>query len=262
MMSVNSVNVTTSAGSSPAHLCCVNSHSQPQTSQTHAEVPNPSYPFKLSKNSTLGDYLAANRAATDALNIANPDILPLSARGQNPHTLWIGCSDSRINECTALGCLPGEVFTLRNIANVINSSDLSSMSALQFAIEVLKVRKVIVCGHTDCGGVWASLSNKKAGGVLDHWLSQVRHVRAQHLNELKQIEDINDKCKRLVELNVYNSVNTIKKNPSFVEYFARGEVELYALVYDVETGYLRELPIESGDELHEVFHLQDGEFTH
>jgi carbonic anhydrase len=215
------------------------------------------YPFRLSKNSTLKDYLAANKSQMDNLKLTHPEIMPLSGKGQNPHTLWIGCSDSRINECTALGCLPGEIFTLRNIANVINSSDLSSMSALQFAIEVLKVKKIIVCGHTDCGGVWASLSNKKAGGVLDHWLSSVRHVRAQHLDELKEITDINDKCKRLVELNIINSVNTIKKNPSFVEYHAKGEIELFALVYDVESGYLREIPLE-GETLTEVFHLHDN----
>lgn len=233
---------------------------------THA---HPSYPFRLSKDSTLNDYLAANKAQMDNLKLNHPDIMPLSAKGQNPHTLWIGCSDSRINECTALGCLPGEIFTLRNIANVINSSDLSSMSALQFAIEVLKVRKIIVCGHTDCGGVWASLSNKKAGGVLDHWLSSVRQVRSDNLNELKEIENINDKCKRLVELNILNSINTIKKNPSFVEYFNKGQIELFALVYDVESGYLRELPIDHHDthhiaNLNEVFHLHDhdGEHVH
>lgn len=216
-----------------------------------------SYPFTLSKNSTLKDYLAANRRSMDKLKAEHPAVMPLSAKGQQPHTLWIGCADSRVNECTALGCLPGEVFTLRNIANVINNSDVSSMSALQFAIEVLKVSKIIVCGHTDCGGVWASLSNKKAGGALDQWLSSVRHVRAQHLAELKDIEDINDRCKRLVELNVLNSINTIQKNPSYVEARARAAIEMYALVYDVESGYLRELPLDESQDFSEVFHLHD-----
>lgn len=229
--------------------------------QSATSSPSSSYPFTLSKNSTLRDYLIANKVNMDKLKHEHPEIMPLSGKGQNPHTLWIGCSDSRINECTALGCLPGEVFTLRNIANVINSSDLSSMSALQFAIEVLKVKKIMVCGHTDCGGVWASLSNKKAGGVLDHWLSSVRQVRAQNLDELKNIENISDKCKRLVELNVLNSVQTILKNPSFVEAHAKNEVEIYALVYDVESGYLRELPLD-GETLTEVFHLQDHAEAH
>lgn len=221
---------------------------------THSD----SYPFTLSKNSTLKDYLAANRRNMDKLKAEHPAVMPLSGKGQQPHTLWIGCGDSRINECTALGCLPGEVFTLRNIANVINNSDVSSMSAIQFAIEVLKVSKVIVCGHTDCGGVWASLSNKKAGGALDQWLSSVRHVRAQHLDELKAIDDINDRCKRLMELNVLNSVNTIQKNSSYVEAHARGDVELYALVYDVESGYLRELPLDHHDDYSEVFRLHEN----
>lgn len=206
---------------------------------------NSNYPFTLSKNSTLKDYLLSNKLNMDKLKLNNPEIMPLSSKGQNPHTLWIGCSDSRINECTALGCLPGEVFTLRNIANVINDSDLASMSALQFAIDVLKVKKIIVCGHTDCGGVWASLSNKKSGGPLDQWLNSVRSVRTDNLDELKKFDDINDKCKRLVELNTLNSINKIKQNTSFIEAFAKGEIELYGLVYDVETGYLRELPLEN-----------------
>lgn len=221
----------------------------------HDHTVNPSYPFTLSKNSSLQEYLLANKKNMDNLKSAHPEIMPLSGKGQNPHTLWIGCSDSRINECTALGCLPGEVFTLRNIANVINSNDLSSMSAIQFAIEVLKVKKIIVCGHTDCGGVWASLSNKKAGGVLDHWLSSIRHVRANNFETLNKIEDINEKCKKLVELNVLNSVETILKNPSFVDAKSRNEVEIYALVYNVETGYLNELPLDEKN-LQEVYHLK------
>lgn len=221
-----------------------------------------SYPFTLSPNSTLKDYLEANAKATAKLNANHPQILPLAGKGQNPHTLWIGCSDSRINECTALGCLPGEIFTLRNIANVISPTDLSSQAALQFAIEVLKVKKIIVCGHTDCGGVWASLSNKKAGGVLDHWLSTVRHVRSNNLIELKEINDINEKCKKLVELNLLNSVENIMKNSSFIEYYARNEIEIHALIYDVGTGYLNEIQIPKISH-NEVFHLQDSEiFTH
>ncbi|GAV26800.1 hypothetical protein PMKS-000256 [Pichia membranifaciens] len=96
-----------------------------------------------------------------------------------------------------------------------------------------------------------------ATAAAGHWLSSVRHVRAQHLDELKAIEDINDRCKRLVELNILNSVNTIQKNPSYVEAHARGDVELYALVYDVESGYLRELPLDHSNDFSEVFHLHE-----
>lgn len=224
----------------------VNTHIHSINCNHDAQEPiNPNYPFKLSKNSSLNDYLLANRLNMDKLKLENPDIMTLSAKGQNPHTLWIGCSDSRINEATALGCLPGEIFTLRNIANVIKSDDLSSMSALQFAIDVLKVKKIIVCGHTDCGGVWASLSNKKTGGnYLDGWLNHVRSIRSDNLDELKNFDNINDKCKRLVELNTLNSVKNISSHPSFIQAYSLGNVEIFALVYDVESGYLRELPIE------------------
>ncbi|KAG0678191.1 hypothetical protein C6P40_000871 [Pichia californica] len=247
MMSINENSISKSAIQSVNGSTAVNSnhlHNLDCNHDIQKHEINPNYPFTLSKNSTLKDYLISNKINMDKIKLNNPEIMPISAKGQNPHTLWIGCSDSRINECTALGCLPGEIFTLRNIANVINKNDISSMSALQFAIEVLKVKKIIVCGHTDCGGVWASLSNKKAGGALDDWLNSVRNVRSDNLDELKKFDDINDKCKRLVELNVLNSVNIVSQNPSFIEAFAKNEIEMFALVYDVESGYLRELPLE------------------
>lgn len=243
-MSLNESNIPRSLDAAAAAAACTHTHHDGH-SHTHDIVnESSSYPFTLSKNSTLKDYLIANQINMNKLKTEHPEIMPRSAKGQQPHTLWIGCADSRINECTALGCLPGEIFTLRNISNVINHEDVASMSALQFAIDVLKVKKIIVCGHTDCGGVWASLSNKKAGGYLDQWLNRVRQVRSENLEELKKFDDINDKCKRLVELNVLNSVDSIKQHPSFVEAFAKGDVELYGLVYDVESGYLREIPLD------------------
>lgn len=219
---------------------------------------NGKYPFVLSKNSKLSDFIEANKKNTDKLKLEHPEILELSGKGQSPHTLWIGCSDSRINEATALGVLPGEVFTLRNIANVISSQDFSAMGAIQFAIEVLKVKKIIVCGHTDCGGVWASLSSKKVGGVLDHWLNNVRHVRAHNLKTINSIENPIDKCTKLSELNVINSVHNLKRHPSFVSPYKLGEIEVYGLIYDVKTGYLKEIEIPHDDEFEDVFHVSEN----
>lgn len=222
-------------------------------------------PFTLTKQSSMGEYLRSNKSHVDALKLAHPQIMSLSAKGQTPHTLWIGCSDSRVSECTALGCLPGEVFTLRNIANVMNKEDVSSMSALQFAITVLKVKKIIVCGHTDCGGIWASLKDNSNHGhdhdhdydhakeepssdkeitYLDQWLERVKNVKNNHMDELLKIDDIDERCKRLVQLNVLNSINCVKNNKYFKEYHERGEVQLYGLVYCVESGYLDQIPLD------------------
>ncbi|GMG41019.1 unnamed protein product [Ambrosiozyma monospora] len=247
-------------------------HSHSSHSHSHNNDSNPSsssssstYPFKFDKNSTLQDFLKSNKIQMDHLSKTNPEVMQISAHGQSPHTLWIGCSDSRVNECTALGCLPGEVFTLRNIANIITYQDLSATSSLQFAIDVLKVKKIIVCGHTDCGGIWGSLSSKRLGGVLDSWLTPIRQVRLQNLEELNKIMDPHAKCKRLSELNVLNSIDQIIKHPSFMDAFEEGRLEIYGLVYDVSTGYLHELElptIEQGpdklDDLYHVFQLSEN----
>ncbi|KAH3661856.1 hypothetical protein OGAPHI_006035 [Ogataea philodendri] len=224
--------------------------------------PNSS-PFQLNRDSTVHDVLKANRTAIDRLQATTPRVLEKSGLGQSPHTLWVGCSDSRVNECTALGCVPGEIFTLRNIANLISYQDFSSMSALQFAIDVLKVKRIIVCGHTDCGGVWASLSNKKIGGVLDNWLAPVRQLRASHLAALKKIEDPFDRCTKLSELNIANSISQIRKHASFVAASKFEGLEIMGFIYDVKTGLLREVEtvneFSDDQDLDDVFHLHDGD---
>ncbi|QPG75880.1 hypothetical protein FOA43_003266 [Brettanomyces nanus] len=198
-------------------------------------------PFTLSKESTLKEILAANKASTESLKTSKPEILEIAAKGQSPHTLWIGCSDSRVNECTTLGCFPGEVFTLRNIANVVTAGDLSCMSAIQFAIESLKVKRVVVCGHTDCGGVWGSLADRKSGGPLDSWLLPIREIRYEHLEELNKIGSDQERNRKLSELNVLHSVDVIRKHPSFVKAHRDDKVEVYGVIYDVKTGLIREL---------------------
>ncbi|ESX00180.1 hypothetical protein KL918_004969 [Ogataea parapolymorpha] len=230
------------------------------SSQSSVSVSSES-PFQLDRESTVNDILQANRSAMKRLQDTMPAVLEKSGKGQSPHTLWVGCSDSRVNECTTLGCVPGEVFTLRNIANLISYQDFSSMSALQFAIDVLKVKRIIVCGHTDCGGVWAALSSKKIGGVLDNWLAPVRQIRAKNLATLKSIEDPFDKCTKLSELNIANSISEIRKHPSFVNASKHNGLEILGFIYDVKTGLLREIEIDNefeDDELHDVFHLQES----
>lgn len=222
--------------------------------------PVDSVPFKLNKQSVLSDFLKQNRLATERINEYSPAIIESNGTGQQPHTLWIGCSDSRISEA-CLGVMPGEVFTHRNICNIVNSNDFSVTGAIQFAVDVIKVKKIIVCGHTDCGGVWAALSSKRIGGVLDLWLNPVRHVRAQNRKELSLIKDPKEKCATLARLNLINSVQQLKRHPSCLAALKNQDVEIYGLMYDVGTGLLSEVEIPCDDEFDDVFHVGDHDDT-
>lgn len=215
------------------------------------------YPFLLLKMSTKQDYLNNNKFFVDSINHNHTqEIFELNGKGQSPHTLWIGCSDSRAGE-SCLSALPGEIFTHRNIANIINSNDISSQGVIQFAVDVLKVSKIIVCGHTDCGGVWASLSSKKIGGVLDLWLNPIRHIRAANLKLLSEYNDNpKEKAKKLAELNVVASVLALKRHPSASMALKNGSIEVWGMMYDVATGLLEEVEIPN-DEFEDLFHVHD-----
>lgn len=215
------------------------------------------FPFTLSKQSTIQDYLNNNRFFIDSIkhNHSN-QVFELNGKGQSPHTFWIGCSDLRAAE-SCLATLPGEIFTHRNIANIVNSNDISSQGAIQFAVDVLKVRKIIVCGHTDCGGVWASLSNKRIGGVLDLWLNPIRHIRAANIEALNALkDDPKARAKKLAELNVVASVLALKRHPSALMALKKGEIEVWGMMYDVLTGLLSEVEIPT-DEFEDLFHVHD-----
>lgn len=215
------------------------------------------FPFSLSKELTLPEYFENNRFFVDSIkhNHSN-QIFELNGKGQSPHTLWIGCLDSRAGE-SCLATLPGEIFTHRNIANIVNASDISSQGVIQFAVDVLKVRKIIVCGHTDCGGVWASLSTKRIGGVLDLWLNPLRHIRAANVSLLNAYkDDPRARAKKLAELNVVSSVLALKRHPSALMALKKGEIEVWGLMYDVGTGLLSEVEIPA-DEFEDLFHVSD-----
>lgn len=215
-------------------------------------------PFTLNKASTKEDYLENNRYWADSIrNKSNDTVFESNAKGQSPHTLWIGCSDSRAGD-QCLSCLPGEVFSHRNIANVVTPTDILSQCVVQFAVDVLKVKKIVVCGHTDCGGVWASLSAKKIGGALDLWLNPVRQVRANNIKALEAIEEPKDKCKKLAELNVINSVYAVKRHPSAAQALKDGSIEVWGMMYDVGTGLLYEVEIPE-DEHGDLFNVLDNE---
>jgi len=177
---------------------------------------------------------------------SKPDLFPTLAKGQNPEILWVGCSDSRCPETTILGLQPGDVFVHRNIANILSPTDLNSLSVIQYAVEYLKVKHVVVSGHTSCGGIAAALGNKKLG-LIDTWLLPLRALRRENLKLLESL-DPKEAALKLVELNVRNGVKVLKENPVVMDAIAERSLEIHGVIYDVATGELNELNIEEDED--------------
>ncbi len=169
-----------------------------------------------------------------------PDFFEKSARGQTPECLWIGCADSRVPAEEITGSGPGELFVHRNIANQVIRTDLSLTSVLQYGIGVLKVRHVIVCGHYNCGGVAHSMKEGGAGPV-DQWLEPLRALRRSHAAELERIADEGLRLDRMVELSTLAQLGNLEQMPAVQQAIARGVLQLHGWVYDLRTGYLKEL---------------------
>ena len=163
---------------------------------------------------------------------------------QNPHFLYIGCSDSRVPANSITGLDVGDLFVHRNIANVVSGNDLNVLSVIQYAIEVLKVRHIVVCGHYGCGGVKAAME-KKSFGLLDNWLRNIRDVYRIHESELKSIKDEQKKYDRLVELNVLEQcINVIKTSYLQKNYIKYKFPVVHGWVFDMKSGYLKDLDID------------------
>jgi len=194
--------------------------------------------------------------ANEKLGI-DPEYFENLSKGQNPQILYIGCSDSRVNATDLLGVEPGEAFIHRNIANMVINTDLSAMSVINYAVSILKVQHVIVCGHYGCGGVKAAMEPKDMG-ILNPWLRNIRDVNRLHKDELYAIEDMEEKYKRLVELNVQEQcVNVIKTSDFQIAYKERG-ISMHGWVFDIHTGELIDLSIDFKKALEgvmEFYHL-------
>jgi len=170
-----------------------------------------------------------------------PDFFNRLARQQTPQYLWIGCSDSRVPANQIVGLLPGEMFVHRNVANVVVHTDLNCLSAIQFAVEVLRVGHIIVCGHYACGGVLASLRDDKLG-LIDNWLRHVQDVRLKHRTQLESLETEAQRHDRLCELNVIEQVVNVSRTTVVQEAWARGQVlAVHGWVYALRDGLLQDL---------------------
>lgn len=183
-----------------------------------------------------------NRAWAADIEQKHPGFFDCLAEGQNPGYLWIGCSDSRVPASGVVDLPPGEVFVHRNIANVVDPTDTSSASVIQFAVDVLKVRHIIVCGHYCCGGVRASMGEPLTGAIED-WLQSIRKV-GQKYADLLEGRDEQGRFKLLCELNVREQCENVCANPVVRSARERGqELNVHGWIYDVGTGRLKDLEI-------------------
>ena len=172
----------------------------------------------------------------------NPDFFKNLILGQSPEYMWIGCSDSRVPANEITNTQSGEIFVHRNIANMVVHTDMNLLSVLYFAVETLKVKHVIVCGHYGCGGVLAAMENKDHGFV-NNWLRNIKEVYNKHAKELDAISDKAKRANRLVELNVIEQVHNLAKTRIVQEHWKKRELEIHGWVYGVEDGLIKDLAV-------------------
>ena len=191
---------------------------------------NPYVKLLLSNEAWVKEKLALRR-----------DFFQRTVNAQNPKFLWIGCSDSRVPPGDITGSEPGELFVHRNIANQVSESYLSVLSVLQYAVEVLQVPHIIVCGHYQCGGVFHAM-HQEDSGVIGQWLHQVKAIHRSHAGELDRLSDAALRFDRMVELNVATQLRNVARTTVVRQAWAEGErPDLHGWVYDLGTGKLREL---------------------
>jgi carbonic anhydrase len=184
-----------------------------------------------------------NRAWAAKMTRQDPEFFSRLSAQQAPQYLWIGCADSRVPANEIVGLAPGELFVHRNVANVVVHADLNCLSVLQFAVEVLKVQHVIVCGHYGCGGVRAALRDDRLG-LVDNWLRHVQDVRWKHQSELDRLAAEEARHHRLCELNVIEQVTNVSQTTIVRDAWARGQrLEVHGWIYDLHDGLLRDLEV-------------------
>jgi carbonic anhydrase len=199
-----------------------------------------------------------NRRWAERQLVADPDYFKRLAALQAPDYLWIGCSDSRVPANQILGLLPGEIFVHRNVANLVVNTDMNCLAVLQFAVEVLGVQHIIVCGHYGCGGVRAACDNKQLG-LIDNWLRHIKDVYRHHRQELERIAAPEARADRLCELNVVEQVKNVCHTTIVQNAWAKGqELAVHGLVYGLGDGLLRDLALQvtSIEQLDEIFRME------
>ena len=199
--------------------------------------------------------LLENKAWSQSKTSLDPEFFINSAKDQSPDYLWIGCSDSRVPESEVTNTDPGQMFVHRNIANLVQPNDPNLASVIQYAVEALKVKHIIVCGHYNCGGVKASLAESIPFPTVSNWIENIRGTYRRHELEFKLIQNEADKVNRLVELSVITQVKNLMENETIKKVWAQGKTPmLHGWVYDLSTGLLKDLcRIIPGEETPEFF---------
>ena len=189
-----------------------------------------------------------NRAWAKSMLAQDGQYFSRLAQQQSPQYLWIGCSDSRVPANQITGLAPGEVFVHRNIANVVVHTDLNCLSVIQFAVDILKVRHIILCGHYGCSGVQAAMTKHRIG-LSDNWLRHVQDVAGKHAGELAKIQDEQERHRRLCELNARDQVQNIVQCTAVQEAWERGQaLDVHGWIYDLKDGLLRDLQVSHGSD--------------
>lgn len=202
--------------------------------------------------------LLQNKAWVEQKNQEDNKFFDNLSKTQTPEFLWIGCSDSRVPANQITGTEPGEIFVHRNIANMVIHTDMSMLSVLDYAVNVLEVKHVIVCGHYGCGGVLAAMANKQIG-LIDNWIRHIKDVYRMHQDELEDITDMKQRGDRLVELNVMEQVYDLGKT-SIIQnsWQKRGGPYVHGWVYELQTGIIKDLKVSMHDdsEMPDVFKFE------
>jgi carbonic anhydrase len=186
--------------------------------------------------------LEKNRLWSDAIKEQEPDFFIELAKQQAPDYLWIGCSDSRVAANTIVGLRPGEIFVHRNIANIVIHTDMNCLSVIQFAVEVLRVKDIIVTGHYGCGGVQAAMEDKRHG-LIDNWLRHIQDTANLYEEILAKLDD-GPRFDKLCELNVIEQVINVAETTTLHDAWGSGQdITVHGLIYDLSDGILRDLDI-------------------
>lgn len=184
-----------------------------------------------------------NRKWAEHRKESDPDFFNRLVKQQSPEYLWIGCSDSRVPANEIVGLLPGELFVHRNIANLVVNEDLNCMSVLQFAVDALKVKHIIVCGHYGCGGVKAVLDDLKIG-LVDNWLAHLHPVKDKFISRLLNIQDERTRFNKLCEVNVIEQVLNVCKTNTVQKAWERNQhLTIHGWIYDIKDGLLQDLDV-------------------
>ena len=191
----------------------------------------------------LEKLLEGNRIWAESLKESDPEFFEKLSEMQAPEYLWIGCSDSRITPSSSVGLLPGEMFVHRNVANLVNHTDMNCLSVMQFAVEVLKVRHIIVCGHYGCGGVKAALDDARLG-LIDNWLRHIQDIMHKYGPELSSAADYDERLDRLCRINVIEQVVSVGETTIVQDAWERRqELWVHGWIYTIADGIYRDLGV-------------------